>query len=105
MKPPWSSITAYSLETGDILWTVPNGAGPKDYPLLQNLEIEEDLGQPDQCPSLLVTATLIFYGFSDEVGYLRVMSKTTGDILWVGDLRAQSLVHILLPMSWAGNSM
>ena len=86
VKPPWSSITAYDLETGEIRWQVPNGAGPRDHPLLQNLEIDEDLGQSDQCPSLLVTSKLIFYGFGDVVSQLRVMSKLSGELLWSSDL-------------------
>ena len=86
VKPPWSSITAYDMETGEIRWHVPNGAGPKDHPLLRPLEIDEDLGKADQCPSLLVTPELIFYGFGDVVSQLRVMSKASGKLLWSLDL-------------------
>lgn len=86
VKPPWSSITAYDMETGHIRWQVPNGAGPKDHPLLKPLEIFEDLGSADQCPSLLVTSELIFYGFGDVVSQLRVMDKDSGELLWSADL-------------------
>ena len=86
VKPPWSSITAYDMETGEIRWQVPNGAGPKDHPLLKPLEITEDLGRADQCPSLLVTSELIFYGFGDVVSQLRVMGKDSGKLIWSLDL-------------------
>lgn len=86
VKPPWSSITAYDMETGEIRWQVPNGAGPKEHPLLKPLKIAEDLGRADQCPSLLVTSELIFYGFGDVVSQLRAMGKDSGELLWSVDL-------------------
>ena len=48
------------METGEIRWQVPSGSGSKDHPLLKPLEISEDLGRADQCPSLLVTSELMF---------------------------------------------
>ena len=86
VKPPWSSITAYDLETGEIRWQVPNGAGPKDHPLLKQLNIDGDLGSPNQCPSLLITSQLLFYGFGDDESQLRVLSKASGELLWSAEL-------------------
>ena len=81
IKPPWSSITAYDLNTGDIKWTVPNGRGPVDHPMLSKLELP-DLGQIGAAPGLLVTPTAIFYGSRSEGDRLVAMDKTNGKILW-----------------------
>ena len=37
-KPPYGRITAINMNTGDHLWMVPNGDGPRDHPALKRLE-------------------------------------------------------------------
>ena len=81
VKPPWSSITAYDLDTGGIAWTVPNGRGPVDHPMLQSLELP-DLGQIGAAPGLLITPTAIFYGTRERGNELAAMDKTNGKVLW-----------------------
>ncbi len=81
IKPPWSSITAYDLNTGDIKWTVPNGRGPVDHPLLSGLKLP-DLGQIGAAPGLLVTPTAIFYGSRSDGDQLVAMDKASGKTLW-----------------------
>ena len=61
VKPPWSSITAYHLDSGEIAWQVANGAGPREHPLLKGLDLP-DLGVPQNAPGLLVTKQLLFHG-------------------------------------------
>jgi quinoprotein glucose dehydrogenase len=88
VKPPWSSITAYKLDTGEIAWSVPNGAGLHDHPRLKGLELP-DLGALGEAPGLLVTKHLIFFGHSEESGRgglrpteLRALDKRTGELQW-----------------------
>ena len=82
VKPPWSSITAYHLDTGEIAWQVANGLGPVDHPLLAGLELP-DLGVPGNAPGLLVTKTAIFHGHrrGPQDSVLRVLDKATGALL------------------------
>ncbi len=49
VKPPWSSVTAYRLDSGEIAWQVANGRGPVDHPLLKDLDLP-DLGVPATRP-------------------------------------------------------
>ena len=84
VKPPWSSITAYRLDTGDIAWQVANGSGPRQHPLLKDLDLP-DLGVPGNAPGLLATRHLIFHGHragSEQPSELRALDKATGALLW-----------------------
>ena len=89
VKPPWASITAYRLDTGDIAWQVANGAGPKEHPLLKGLELP-DLGEPNNAPGLLVTKQLIFHGHRkgwQQLSSLRALDKATGAVVWSDELQ------------------
>ena len=89
VKPPWASITAYRLDTGDIAWQVANGAGPKEHPLLEGLDLP-DLGVPQNAPGLLVTRTLIFHGHRNgwqQPSSLRALDKATGAVVWAHELQ------------------
>ncbi len=84
IKPPWSSITAYHLDSGDIAWQVANGSGPRDHPLLKGLDLP-DLGVPNNAPGLLVTKNLIFFGHRsgwERPSSLRAIDKATGQLIW-----------------------
>ena len=82
VKPPWSSVTAYRLDSGEIAWQVANGRGPVDHPLLKDLDLP-DLGVPGNAPGLLVTKTAIFHGHrrARQDSVLRVLDKTSGNLL------------------------
>ena len=82
VKPPWSSITAYHLDTGEIAWQAANGRGPVDHPLLAGLDLP-DLGVPGNAPGLLVTRTALFHGHRRDSGgsVLRILDKATGGLL------------------------
>lgn len=87
VKPPWSSITAYTLDTGKIVFQVPNGAGPKTHALLNGLELP-DLGNIQEAPGLLVSADLIFHGSPKgwHDSQLVARSKHTGEQIWEHDM-------------------
>ncbi len=44
VKPPYGRITAIDMNSGDHLWMVPNGDGPRNNPLLKDLKLPP-LGQ------------------------------------------------------------
>ena len=95
-KPPWGRITAIDLDTGRHLWQVPNGPGPKDHPLLKDLDLP-DLGQHGRA-SPLVTKTLLFVGEGSKdmiviaPGHggrmFRAYDKKTGAVVWETELPA-----------------
>ena len=39
LKPPYGRITALDINTGEKLWTVANGDGPRDHVLLKELHL------------------------------------------------------------------
>jgi quinoprotein glucose dehydrogenase len=61
LKPPYSTISAISLDTGDILWQVPPGRRPdfiRNNPALKGLNIPRT-GQPGYQIGTLVTKSLV----------------------------------------------
>ena len=61
-KPPFGRITAIDLNTGDTLWTIPNGHTPDrftNHPALQGVDLP-NTGVPSQSLSL-VSKTLLMY--------------------------------------------
>ena len=90
VKPPWGRITAIDLNTGEHVWTRPNGDTPdyvREHPALRGLDISPtgrtDRGAP------LVTKTLLFVGegsglFSTYGGggnKLRAYDKLSGEVI------------------------
>ncbi len=76
INPPWTSLTAYDLNTGDIRWTVPLGEVP---------EFAEKgiTGTGSHFPKVnpVVTAGgLIFTGSNDRK--IRALDSSTGKTLW-----------------------
>jgi quinoprotein glucose dehydrogenase len=65
-KPPYGRITAIDLNTGDHLWMVPNGDGPRDHPSLKDLNLPP-LGHMGRAAAL-VTRTLLFVTEGSETG-------------------------------------
>lgn len=96
VKPPYGRITAIDLNSGDVLWSVPNGDGPRDHPALAGLKLPP-LGQPGRAAPLL-TRSLLFIGEGDKVGIsmppfsggnqFRAYDKKTGAVVWSIDLGA-----------------
>ena len=96
VKPPYGRITAFNLNSGDQVWMVANGDGPRDHPLLKDLHLPP-LGVPNR-PAPLVTKTLLFIGEgSDSVigtpqvswGWgkkFRAYDKATGQVVWETEL-------------------
>ena len=60
VKPPYGRVTALNMNTGELEWSVANGDGPRNHPLLRDLGLPP-LGIPNR-PAPLVTKSLLFVG-------------------------------------------
>ena len=58
-KPPWARLTAIDMQRGEILWVSPLGNGPRNHPLLRDLDLPP-LGDHIDGQSVLVTKELVF---------------------------------------------
>ena len=97
-KPPYGRITAIDLNRGEIAWQVARGGGPRDHPLLKDLDLPP-LGQNGRAGPLL-TKTLLFVAdgtvsnnSSGRMGggtMFRAYDKATGDTVWEIDLGVQA---------------
>ena len=89
IKPPYDQITAYNMNTGDIVWQKTHSSTPddiKNHPALQGLDLPR-LGQPGRTfIGTLTTRTLVIAGeggvhrneAGDRVALLRAYDKATG---------------------------
>jgi glucose dehydrogenase len=94
VKPPYGRITAIDMNSGDHLWMVPNGDGPRNHPLLKDLHLPP-LGQPGRAAPLL-TKSFLFIGEGSDAGQsmpkfgggnmFRAYDKKTGKVIWEADL-------------------
>ncbi len=66
-KPPYSRMTAIDINEGELLWTSPMGNGPRNHPLLKDLDLPP-LGDRVMTVSVLVTKTLVIGTASKRVG-------------------------------------
>ena len=58
-KPPYFRVTAIDMNKGERLWMAPLGNGPRNHPLLKDLNLSP-LGGDYHRASVLVTKTLLF---------------------------------------------
>ena len=80
-KGPYGRIVAIDLNTGDHLWTIPNGEAPpavRNHPLLQGLNVP-DPGRSGHS-ALMATSTLLFATglTTDNQPHLFAIDKRTG---------------------------
>jgi len=104
-KPPYGRVTAIDLNSGTIAWMTPVGDGPRNHPLLKDLNLGP-LGDGTRA-SPMVTATLLFISqFSGGLGRgtalkvgdreltnlpqptpkFRAFDKRTGEVVWEKEL-------------------
>jgi quinoprotein glucose dehydrogenase len=85
VKPPYSTLTAYDLNTGAIKWQVPAG-GDDARATSQGAK---DTGYISQRTGIVTTSTgLLFHAGGD--GKLRVYDSDNGRVLWTGQMPAGS---------------
>ena len=58
-KPPYTQVTAIDMHAGELLWSTPVGNGPRDHPLLRDLDLPP-LGDQIHRTGVLLTETLLF---------------------------------------------
>ncbi len=73
MGPPWSEITAYDLNTGEIKWRKPHGGV---------LGVGADVGAHFPRGAPLVTAGGLVFAATAQDRQLRAYDRDTGDVLW-----------------------
>jgi quinoprotein glucose dehydrogenase len=104
VKPPYGRITAYNMNTGDIVWQVANGdtyEWIKTHPALKGLTIPRT-GRADE-GGIVVTKTLAFSG--QGCGLFRG-GGGGGPMFYAYDKMTGAVVHELqLPANSCGNPM
>lgn len=87
VKPPWSNITAYDLDLGEIAWQVANGVGPKGHSLLETVKDKlPNLGALYANPGILVLPELLIMGHGGNPSTLKALDKRTGEEIWSTEL-------------------
>lgn len=82
IKPPWSSLTAYDLNTGTIRWQIPLG----DVPELAAKGIRNTGSHYPKVGPVVTAGGLIFTGTRDR--FVRALNSDTGATLWETELDA-----------------
>ena len=80
IKPPWGTLNAVDLNTGDIKWTVPLG----EYPELTARGIPQT-GTENYGGPVVTAGGLVFIGASADETF-RAFDKDTGKTLWQAKL-------------------
>jgi quinoprotein glucose dehydrogenase len=83
--PPWSQLTAYDLNTGEIMWQVPNG----EVYALQKIGIEDTGSVAPRGGPVVTAGGLVFVATSSDRKF-RARDVDTGEVLWEYDLPAGS---------------
>ena len=84
--PPYTTITAYDLNTGDIKWQVPNGDDP-DTIAAGGPSNTGGIGARN---GMVVTSAGLLFQLSKD-GFARAYDVDTGQVLWKGKVAGQSI--------------
>ena len=84
-KPPYAQLTAFDMNRGEKLWSVPLGDGPRDHEALRGTDLPA-LGTFEKVGGPLLTKTLLFIGQGLESKKLWAFDKETGRELFEMDL-------------------
>jgi quinoprotein glucose dehydrogenase len=82
IKPPWSTLTAYDLNQGSILWQIPLG----DVPELAAQGIKNTGSHYPKVGPVVTAGGLIFTGTRDRK--VRALDADTGQALWETEVDA-----------------
>jgi quinoprotein glucose dehydrogenase len=82
INPPWSTITAYDMNTGNIIWQVPDGDVPA-------VGVKDTGSQAPRGAPVVTGGGLLFIGTSSDRKF-RARDQDTGKVLWEYDLPAAS---------------
>ncbi|MHA4806720.1 outer membrane protein assembly factor BamB family protein [Flavitalea flava] len=79
IKPPWGTLNAINLNTGEIEWKVPLG----EYPEFKKIGVIT--GTENYGGAVVTAGGLVFIAATSD-GKIRAFSKRTGRMLWQADL-------------------
>ena len=82
ISPPWTTLTAYDLNLGTILWQVPLG----EVPQLAARGIRNTGSHFPKVGPVLTAGGLIFTGTRDRK--VRALDSATGEVLWEAEVAA-----------------
>src|SRR5690606_20993133 len=82
ISPPWGTLNAIDLNSGEFLWSVPFG----DTPSLK-AEGHPTTGTENYGGPVVTENGLLFIGATKD-GYFRAFNKHTGELLWETELPA-----------------
>ncbi|HVN82434.1 MAG TPA: PQQ-binding-like beta-propeller repeat protein [Terriglobia bacterium] len=77
VEPPWGTLNAISLDTGDIVWKIPFG----EYPELAE-KGWHDTGSENYGGPLVTAGGLLFIGATDRDRKFHAYDKASGKLLW-----------------------
>jgi quinoprotein glucose dehydrogenase len=95
--PPWGTLAAVALDTGDVHWEVPLGGVPDGHPLRPVLG-DAMIGVPNAGGPLVTAGGLVFIGAAFD-RRLRAFDVETGRELWQSVL---PYAGIATPMTYTG---
>jgi quinoprotein glucose dehydrogenase len=97
--PPYGSITAIDLNTGEHKWQVPHGEGVRQQVIALGIADPGPLGSADRTGPL-ITKTLLFVGQRDAGRtLLRAYNKDTGEV--IHELELPSLAVYGTPVTYS----
>jgi quinoprotein glucose dehydrogenase len=82
VRPPWGTLNAIDLNTGEYVWKIPYGEIPELKDKGPDAKGAESYGGP------VVTASGLLFIAGTRDGYFRVYDKTNGKLLWQTQLPA-----------------
>jgi len=81
VAPPWGTLNAINLNTGEYVWKIPIGEYPELAAKGQKNTGTENYGGP-----IVTAGGLLFIGATDFDKKLRAFDKSTGELLWEATL-------------------
>ncbi|MDH3223307.1 MAG: pyrroloquinoline quinone-dependent dehydrogenase [Gemmatimonadota bacterium] len=96
--PPWGTLTAIDMNSGEHVWRVAAGDRPdlRDHPALEGVDLPERLGRAGAPGGIVTRGGLVFLTGGGDV--LWAHDKTTGEVLWQGQLPERGYAN---PMTYA----
>jgi quinoprotein glucose dehydrogenase len=105
LKPPYGTIAAFDLTSGEKIWEIPNGETPaaiKNHPALAGVTVGRT-GRAGQPPGALATKTLLIVA---EPGYGPTPNGVRGSMLRAYDKRTgREVAALQLPAPQTGSPM
>ena len=89
-KPPYTTITAYDVNTGEIKWQVPNGDDPATVDHFGKGDGPHDTGGVGTRNGMVVTRSGLLFQLGKD-GWARAYDVDTGKVLWKGKTAGQSI--------------